>query len=97
MTRRTIRIPVRGGVEVLTERQDAPEVETIDPPPMPPADWPLGALLNVRNAGERYLVTLMPEEWDYRHQERALVFTNVAKCQDFISAWYARTWDGQRA
>ena len=55
-----------------------------------PEDWTKGALLNVRNAGECYNVTLYPEESDPRHPERTLKFTNPAKCQDFVSKWYAR-------
>ena len=55
-----------------------------------PDDWTKGALLNVRNAGECYNVTLYPEESDPRHPERTLKFTNPAKCQDFVSKWYAR-------
>ena len=55
-----------------------------------PDDWTKGALLNVRNAGECYNVTLYPEESDPRYPERTLKFTNPAKCQDFVSKWYAR-------
>ena len=55
-----------------------------------PEDWTKGALLNVRNAGECYNVTLYPEEADPRLPERTLKFTNPAKCQDFVSKWYAR-------
>lgn len=60
-----------------------------------PADWPHGALLNVRNQGD-YVVTLFPEEYDYRHPERALRFPNPAECQNFVSNWYARqSFDGR--
>jgi hypothetical protein len=62
-----------------------------------PKDWNLGALLNVRNTGEDYTVTLYPEEYDWRRPERALRFPNSARCQDFISQWYARTWHDPRA
>jgi hypothetical protein len=62
-----------------------------------PKDWNLGALLNVRNHGEHYAVTLYPEEADWRHPERTLRFTNVGKCQQFISEWYSRTFHDPRA
>ena len=57
-----------------------------------PADWNLGALLNVRNHGE-YVVTLFPEEYDYRKPERALRFSNSFEAQAFVSAWYSRTYE----
>ena len=60
--------------------------------PQPPSDWIVGQLLNVRNTGLEYVVTLLDEELDYRHPERALRFPNSAECQQFVSAWYARTW-----
>ena len=63
------------------KQEDAPQF---------PHDWTKGALLNVRNAGECYNVTLYPEESDPRHPERTLKFSNPAKCQDFVSKWYAR-------
>lgn len=70
----------------------------VDPAPDPvPPDWQLGALLNVRNAGAYYIVTLFPEEFDRRHPERALRFQNSARCQDFVSQWYARVWRDPRA
>jgi len=60
-------------------------------PPLPiPLDWRKGQLLNVRNLGEFYAVTLLGEEFDVRHPERSLKFTNVAECQGFVSAWYSR-------
>lgn len=61
-----------------------------------PADWTHGALLNVRNQGD-YVVTLFPEEYDYRHPERALRFPNPAECQNFVSNWYARESHDGRA
>ena len=57
-----------------------------------PADWNLGAMLNVRNHGE-YVVTLFPEEYDYRKPERALRFSNSFEAQAFVSAWYSRTYE----
>jgi hypothetical protein len=62
-----------------------------------PDFWSKGALLNVRNAGTHYNVTLYPEEYDPRHPERALQFTNTALCQDFVSHWYAREHFDPRA
>ncbi len=62
-----------------------------------PADWIKGQLLTVRNAGECYVVTLLGEEFDPRHPERALKFTNPALCQNFVSAWYAREYCDPRA
>ncbi len=62
-----------------------------------PDFWSKGALLNVRNKGEYYAVTLYPEEADPRHPERELRFTNTALCQDFISRWYARENHDPRA
>jgi len=60
-----------------------------------PRDWQKGALLNVRNYGHEYIVTLYPEEYDPRSPERSLHFTNPARCQDFVSAWYAREPGGR--
>lgn len=55
-----------------------------------PAHWGYGALLNVRNAGPEYIITLWPEEFNPEAPERAMRFTNPARCQDFVSKWYAR-------
>jgi hypothetical protein len=77
------------------EPEDQPQEE---PPPLAiPADWQLGALLNVRNGGEHYVVTLYPEEFDPRHPERAIRFGNPATCQEFVSKWYARQHFDPRA
>ena len=57
-----------------------------------PNDWSLGQLLNVRNTGPEYVVTLLAEEFDWNRPERALRFTNVADCQNFVSQWYSRTY-----
>lgn len=71
------------------------EIEADEPKLAIPEDWTHGALLNVRNQGD-YVVTLFPEEYDYRHPERALRFPNPAECQNFVSAWYARqSFDGR--
>lgn len=76
--------------------QDAPEMmQTASD--APPQDWRKGALLNVRNMGAEYVITLYPEEFHPDRPERALRFSNVAKCQDFVSAWYARESPDPRA
>ncbi len=62
-----------------------------------PADWRKGALLNVRNYGSEYVITLYPEELDHDKPERALHFTNPALCQDFVSNWYQREHCDPRA
>ncbi len=74
-----------------------PEIPREPPRPTPPADWRKGALLNVRVAGADYVVTLYPEEFDPERPERALRFPNPARCQDFVSAWYAREHHDPRA
>lgn len=56
--------------------------------PIPP-NWVKGQLLNVRNRGDYYVITLYPEEEDPRHPERALRFSNTWTCQEFVSKWYA--------
>jgi hypothetical protein len=70
---------------------DGDAAELVMPTPdAPPPDWRKGALLNVRNYGAEYIVTLYPEEHDPRSPERGLHFTNLGECQAFVSAWYAR-------
>jgi hypothetical protein len=54
----------------------------------PPQGWTKGQLLNVRNAGSHYNVTVYPEEYDPRYPQRTLQFTNQAECQSFVSKWY---------
>lgn len=104
----TISQPIADGiapVSARTSEQQAPGTSehdneaspgTLDQSANPiPADWQHGALLNVRNNGD-YFVTLFPEEYDYRHPERALRFNNSAVCQNFVSRWYAReSFDGR--
>ena len=63
----------------------------------PPAFWPRGAMLNVRNYGAEYIITLFPEEFHAERPERALRFTNSARCQDFVSRWYMREHYDPRA
>jgi hypothetical protein len=62
-----------------------------------PTGWSKGQLLNVRNRGEYYVVTLFPEESDPRYPERELRFTNPALCQAFVSRWYTREHFDPRA
>lgn len=50
--------------------------------------WSKGQLLNVRNAGTHYNVTLLGEEYDPRSPDRCLQFTNPAEVQNFVSEWY---------
>lgn len=62
-----------------------------------PSFWIKGQLLNVRNAGADYVITILGEEFDPRYPERALRFSNPAQCQDFISHWYQRENSDPRA
>lgn len=62
-----------------------------------PSDWRKGALLNVRNQGDAYVITLYPEESDARYPERELRFTNLGECQGFVSDWYSRESHDPRA
>jgi hypothetical protein len=65
-----------------------------------PASWHKGQLLNVRNRGEFYVVTLLGEEDEPPLKPApngALRFTNTARCQDFVSAWYSREHFDPRA
>jgi hypothetical protein len=71
--------------------EDAPEKLSL------PSGWSKGALLNVRNTGAEYRITLYPEEFDPMNPERCLRFTNPAQCQDFISNWYSRQSNDPRA
>jgi hypothetical protein len=72
-------------IDEFVEENQKPRLEI-------PEDWNLGALLNVRNNGAEYLVSLFPEEYDPRQPERTLRFANSAECQNFVSAWYSRTY-----
>jgi hypothetical protein len=68
--------------------------------PIVPASWTKGQLLNVRNRGEFYVVTLLGEEDDPPLKPApngALRFTNTALCQDFVSKWYATEHHDPRA
>lgn len=59
------------------------------------AGWHKGQLLNVRNAGSHYNVTLLGEEYDPMYPKRCLQFTNPNDCQDFVSRWYAPEGGGR--
>lgn len=65
--------------------------------PTVPADWVKGQLLNVRNAGDTYRVTVLGEEYDVRSPERCLEFTSSWECQQFVSDWYSRESHDPRA
>lgn len=54
-----------------------------------PDFWTRGQLLNVRNAGSHYNVTVLGEDFDTRYPERCLQFPNSWECQAFVSWWYA--------
>jgi hypothetical protein len=65
-----------------------------------PSSWTKGQLLNIRNRGEFYVVTLLGEEDEPPLRPApsgALKFTNPALCQDFISRWYMREHYDARA
>lgn len=62
-----------------------------------PLGWRKGALLNVRNYGPEYIITLWPEEYSDEREERAIKFTNLGECQDFVSKWYAAEHHDPRA
>lgn len=76
-----------------TEHEEQPPRD----PTQPPADWRKGALLNVRNHGEHYIITLWPEEYRPDQEERCVKFTNLGECQGFVSHWYARETADPRA
>lgn len=95
----TIREPSRGPTRVLEgfaqPTPQAPEISEQTPlERAQAAGWSKGQLLNVRNAGSHYNVTLLGEEYDPRHPERCLQFSNSAECQNFVSQWYARESGG---
>lgn len=90
-----------GGECALRSPEMVPEAAgcELPPPSFPqyPCDWRKGALLNVRNYGERYIITLYPEEYDPQRPDRSISYTNVGECQQFISDWYARESHDPRA
>lgn len=78
----------------VVEAEYAPEITQAAPLPR---GWAKGALLNVRNNGAEYRITLYPEEFDPQQPERCLHFTNPAECQNFVSQWYSRESHDPRA
>ena len=87
-----------GAPEPVAEDHIAEDREMVERAPNePPADWRKGALLNVRNYGNAYRITLYPEEYSPEREERALTFTNPGECQDFVSRWYAPEHHDPRA
>lgn len=62
-----------------------------------PTFWVKGQLLNVRNTGADFVVTVLGEEFDPRYPDRALRFDNSFTCQQFVSKWYAREAADPRA
>ncbi|UTV54782.1 hypothetical protein [Burkholderia arboris] len=86
----------RGGPPQSDVSGDADELEE-EESIQPPADWRKGALLNVRNRGDAYVITLYPEEFSEERPERALRFTNLGLCQGFVSRWYSRESHDPRA
>lgn len=83
---------------VSSEKAKRPRAEeNIQMPLLVPADWRKGALLNVRNHGEHYVITLWPEEYSAECGERCIKFTNLGECQNFVSDWYSRQTHDPRA
>jgi hypothetical protein len=85
--------------QVIAPEQIVP-AELLDGLPVAPASWTKGQLLNVRNRGDYYVVTLLGEEDDPPLKPApngALRFTNTALCQDFVSKWYATEHHDPRA
>lgn len=110
MSRRKVIRPTEGQLREIATMRDAAvdnaiavhefheRIAEATPPTINvPSDWNHGALLNVRNSGDAYVVTLYPEEADWRHPERALRFTNPGEAQNFVSTWYARESHDPRA
>lgn len=91
--------PKKVGSAAPVELPDDAEQEPIEPrdPSAPPDSWRKGALLNVRNRGDAYVITVYPDEFDPEHPERSMRFTNLGECQDFVSRWYAAEHHDPRA
>jgi len=81
--------PVAGEQEAIDAAQSTEIFDVPREPNQPPADWRKGALLNVRNRGDAYVITLYPEEFSEERPERAMRFTNLGECQAFVSDWGA--------
>lgn len=96
----TVHAPSRGPVRYLDPKGDqAPrELPAQDQTPEEKAQaagWSKGQLLNVRNAGSHYNVTLLGEEYDPQSPDRCLQFTNINDTQTFVSAWYSPETGGR--
>ena len=79
-------------------REDVTEAPEKPPePPYCPPHWIKGQLLNVRHNGSTYVVTLLEEEFDPYHPERAKFFDNSFDAQMFVSNWYNRQSHDPRA
>jgi hypothetical protein len=88
------------GISVEAAPEQFVPAELLNDLPVAPISWTKGQLLNVRNRGEFYVVTLLGEEDDPPLKPApngALRFTNTALCQDFISKWYATEHHDPRA
>jgi hypothetical protein len=87
-------------VRIQEPEPDEPDPDDDEDAVRVPASWHKGQLLNVRNRGEFYVVTLLGEEDEPPLKPApngALRFTNTALCQDWISKWYAREHHDPRA
>jgi len=89
----TAHAPSSGQRHVIDVRGDiappAPIADALTPEEKAAAaGWCKGQLLNVRNAGSHYNVTLLGEEYDPRRPERCIQFTQPNDCQNFVSQWY---------
>lgn len=91
--------PIDGVEQILNVlyREAEEECSTVPSAEKYPSDWAKGALLNVRNYGEHYAVTLYPEEYSHDREERCIKFTNLGECQAFVSDWYSRQHHDPRA
>ena len=85
---RPYRIRKVGAAPVVEHLQELPEA--IREPNLVPEGWRHGQLLNVRNRGDAYVITLLGEEFDPEHPERSMRFENPGDCQNFVSGWYAK-------
>ena len=92
LIRPTLKLPEKKAPEQPQSPQEpkAQEPKAKDGEPFVYPDfWARGQLLNVRNAGSHYNVTVLGEEFDTRYPERCLQFPNSWECQAFISFWYS--------
>ena len=62
-----------------------------------PECWNKGQLLNLRRSGDTCILTLLEEEYDPQHPERALIFQSPWDAQEFVSWWYSRDSHDPRA